>query len=662
MKTIGSILLDVELVTQEDIERALELQKQTGQRLGEVLVSLGLVSDDDIRWALAEQLNLPYVNIRKDQIDVDVATMLPEKLARRYHVIPILKIDDELTVVVDDPLNTTIIKDIETITRSQVKVSLGRTSDIMLAIDEIYGSSEEDFQKRQEAPPQFLASWFAETDIQAILNDPSGSALLQSVLENAFAHGISCIYFQPGFDICHISYRINGIVQHQVQLDKEWYSIAMFRLKISAGFELSKTLYPQYREFSYWEHVVEQKAPANEAQGRIAVSIFPTTSGEAAILQIINRSLHTVKEIAPEAGGSSFQQQELLEIGNLKTALQHLKSGALFLAGSPYADKITTLYSLLNGLDHVRKNIMTLESYTEYSTDEYAQIRYVSDNLWDTAGKGFSTSPAAPPSTSLRTGLRTGFRTGSGQSDPPKTSLSQLSIPDSLDPETQREQGMADVTKYPSASSVFYPRWASQLPNPAQRLLSSWLSALRHQNADVMLVDCIGSDVVLSQCLDYAAHHLLLGVFDVKHVFEILAYCLDCQVTASVFVSRVSALLAQQTVHILCQECKQKDSTDFGKQVLERLPPVFVEQHTSPEIFVPGGCPACHMTGYTHHVVLFELLKMEAWLKEMLAARVSLPEIRNVAVEKGFFSLEQKSIELLLTGETSIEQILSIVT
>jgi type II secretory ATPase GspE/PulE/Tfp pilus assembly ATPase PilB-like protein len=643
MKTIGSILLDVELVSQENIDRALELQKQTGQRLGEVLVSLGLVSDDDIRWALAEQLNLPYVNIRKDQIDIEVATLLPEKLARRYHVIPILKIDDELTVVVDDPLNTTIIKDIEAVTKSRVKVSLGRTSDIMLAIDEIYGSAEEDFEKRQEAPPHFLSSWFDESDIQAILNDPSGRALLQRVLENAFDHGISRMYFQPGFDTCHVSYRINGIVQQQVQLGKEWYSIVMFRLKISAGFELSKALYPQYREFSYWEHVVGKQAPVDEAQVRIAVSIFPTTAGESAILHVINRPIKRVKEVGREAAISSFQKNELLEIGNIKAVLQHLKSGAVFLAGSPYSDRIMTLYSLLNELDHVRKNIVTLESYTEYSTDGYAQIRYARNNLWDTTSKGLASD--------------------SGQPGPPKISSQQLPESDNLSLETQKDRELSgDVSKRPSTSSIVNLQQISQITNPDQKLLSSWLSALKHQDADVMLVDRIGSDVVLSQCLEYAAHQLLLGAFDCKHVFEILAYCLDCQVKPSTLVFRVYALLAQQTVHILCQECKQKDNTDFGKQFLDRLPPTSVEQHTDPQIFVPVGCPACHMTGYSDRVVLFEVLKMEPWLKEMLAASPSLTEIRNAVVEKGFVSLKQKSIDLLLTGETSIGQILSIVT
>jgi len=260
-KTIGSILLDVELVTQKEIEQALELQKQTGKRLGEVLVQLSVVSDDDIRWALAEQLNLPYVNIRKDQVDVEVATLLPEKLARRYHVIPILKIDDELTVVVDDPLNTTIIRDIERITKSEVKISLGRTSDILLAIDEIYGSSEEHFQNEQELPPQFTSPWFQEDDIQKILNDPSGQVLMDQILSNALDHSVSRIYFQPGLEMCYVSYRINGVIQEQMRLSKEWYSILLFRLKINADIEMSKVRHPQYQEFSYQEALSSKDPP-----------------------------------------------------------------------------------------------------------------------------------------------------------------------------------------------------------------------------------------------------------------------------------------------------------------------------------------------------------------------------------------------------------------
>lgn len=615
MKTIGSILLDVELVTQEDIERALELQKQTGQRLGEVLVSLGIVSDDDIRWALAEQLNLPYVNIRKDQIDVEVATILPEKLARRYHVIPILKIDDELTVVVDDPLNTTIIKDIEAITKSRVKVSLGRTSDIMLAIDEIYGSIEDESEKALEAPPSFVSDWFGEDDIQLILNDPSGQALLQSVLENALSHNVSRIYFQPGYKTCSISYRVNGVLQPQIQLDKEWYSIAMFRLKISAGFELSKTRSPQTREISYREHIVGKHIAGDGEHVNISVSIFPTEAGESAMMHIINKSLESMEDIARETVVSPSQEQELREISHLKAALQYLKSGAVLLGGAPYPDKITTLYSLLSGLDPVRKNIVTFEAYTEYRTDKYSQIRY-----------GCGDSSELPGKTEA---------TGTGPSSPMK-SISSDALKEGRE---------------------------TQYLDPSQAALSSWLITLNQQDADVILVDNINSPIVLSQCVEFAAHHLLLGAFDFKQIFDVLAYCLDCQVKPSVLASRVYALLAQQTIHLLCQECKQPDTSEFGKQFIEQLSSDLVEKSQGTgEIFAPTGCPVCHMTGYSEQVVLFEVLKMEPWLKEMFMANTTLPDIRKAVVEKGFSSLEHKSIELLLTGKTSIDQILSIVT
>lgn len=615
MKTIGSILLDVELVIPEDIERALALQKQTGQRLGEVLVSLGIVSDDDIRWALAEQLNLPYVNIRKDQIDVEVATILPEKLARRYHVIPILKIDDELTVVVDDPLNTTIIKDIEAITKSRVKVSLGRTSDIMLAIDEIYGSVEDELEKVQETPPNFVSAWFGEDDIQQILNDPSGQALLQSVLENALSHNVSRIYFQPGYKTCTISYRVNGVLQPQIQLGKEWYSIAMFRLKISGGFELAKTRSPQTREISYREHILGKHAIEGEEHANISMSIFPTEAGEAARLHIMNKSLDTMEDIALETAVSPSQQQDLEAISALRTALQHLKSGAVLLGGTPYPDKITTLYSLLSGLNPVRKNILTFEAYTEYRTDKYSQIRY---------GGGDSSES-----------LRTAHAAGTGSA----ASLQNIS-PDAL------EEGRG-----------------IQFPDPSQAALSSWLTTLQQHDADAILVDNIDSQIVLSQCIEFAAHHLLLGAFDCQQIFDILAYCLECQVKPSVLVSRVYALLAQQTIHLLCQQCKQPDTSDFSKQFVEQLSSGSDGRYQGlGDIFAPAGCPVCHETGYSEQVVLFEVLKMEPWLKEMIVANTPLADIRNTAVEKGFSSLEHKSIELFLTGKTSIDQILSIVT
>lgn len=612
MKTIGSILLDVELVTPEDIDQALDLQKQTGQRLGEVLVHLGIVSDDDIRWALAEQLNLPYVNIRKDQIDTDVAMMLPEKLARRYHVIPILKIDDELTVVVDDPLNTTVIHDIEAITKSRVKVSLGRTSDILLAIDEIYGRSESPDEQVQETPPVFLSPWFSEEDMQQILNDPSGHALIQTVLETALRHQVSRIYFQPGFTTCYISYRMKGVLQHQIQLDAEWYSIAMFRLKISAGLDVSKHRFSTSQEIPYWEHFAGTPAPDGEEQTSIAILIFPTEAGESAVLHFVNQSLRRIEEQETEQLELAGSSEDLYPIRKIKSAMSYLQTGGILVGGAPYHDKITTLYTLLQALDPRRKNIVTVEAYTEYSTDSYSQVRYQRE-----IDAAFHASGQAPASRQTA------------------------------------DSATEDETSENAAAGS----------DAGQRALLAWLHTLHRQGADVILLDHVASEPVLAQYLKQAAHRLMLGACDFSHVFDMLAYCLECRIKPSVITSRLYALLAQQTIHLLCPECKEVDTSDFAKGVVDQFPDAVREQHEGAvEVFRPVGCKTCSMTGYTQSQRVFEVLMMEPWLKEMLGTGQALDDIRAEAGRHGFVPLEDKCRAILLAGATSIEQVLSIVT
>ena len=609
-KTIGSILLDVELVTQEDIEQALDIQKQRGKRLGEVLVQLGVVSDDDIRWALAEQLNLPYVNIRKDQVDVDVATLLPEKLARRYHVIPILKIDNELTVVVDDPLNTTIIDDIERITKAEVKISLGRTSDILLAIDEIYGSSEERISNEDEAPPGFISPWFREEDIQKILNDPSGQVLMEQILSQALEHGVSRIYFQPGFERCHISYRINGALQEQLQLNKEWYAILLFRLKIYADFEMVTLRQPQYREFSYQEVSVSQENPPLPA-ATLAVSITPTTAGEAAVLHVIHKPVDRLWEQLRQDTVSELQEQELTELYALQSEIGRRKTGAVFLGGNPYFDKITTLYAMSGEFDPIRKKIVVLEHLSEYRAGDYYQIKYAD----------------------------TEHRIGA-----------------SLD-------GPEDESQYVPQSRLLRRNVpAEDIRPPAQRQLSAWLDVVGTHDTDVLLVDHVESDLVLSQCLDFAGHGFLFASLGFQNVFQMLVYLKDCQVKASVLNSRVPALVAQQSVRYLCQDCKQPDSTEQAKSFLEEYPTQEDGESVPAELYMPQGCPKCHMSGYTQSVILFEILRLEGWLQEMLLHGASVPEIQSEADKRAFHSLKKKAATLLVSGQTSLEEVFSIIT
>jgi type II secretory ATPase GspE/PulE/Tfp pilus assembly ATPase PilB-like protein len=196
----------------------------------------------------------------------------------------------------------------------------------------------------------------------------------------------------------------------------------------------------------------------------------------------------------------------------------------------------------------------------------------------------------------------------------------------------------------------------------SQQSLLSWLKTLEQQDADMIVVDHIASAPVMSHSIRQAASRLVLGAFDFKQVFDVLAYCLDCQIKPSVLASRIYALIAQHTLHLLCEECKREDTTEFAQQILNQLSSEVVEQWQEPlKIFHPEGCSACHMTGYTDRMVLFEVLLMEPWLKEMLVGNRSITEIRDSARKHNFVSLEQKSVDVLLAGKTSIEQILSVI-
>jgi type II secretory ATPase GspE/PulE/Tfp pilus assembly ATPase PilB-like protein len=134
----------------------------------------------------------------------------------------------------------------------------------------------------------------------------------------------------------------------------------------------------------------------------------------------------------------------------------------------------------------------------------------------------------------------------------------------------------------------------------------------------------------------------------------------DCQLKASVLNSRVQALVAQQSVRNVCQDCKQPDLTEQAKLFLENLAQEGGES-TTPELWMPQGCPKCHMSGYTQNIVLYEILRLESWLQEMLLCGASLLEIQAEAEEHKFQSLKKKATELLLSGQTSLEEVFSII-
>lgn len=141
-KQLGQLLIDKNIITQQQLDEALKIQKEKGGLLGQVLIDSKFISEENLVMALADQYGFPYLPLANYEIDTEVTKLVPENVAKQYHLIPIDKIGNILTIVMADPLNDYAIKDIEYITNCKVKTFVSTVTDIKNTINRFYGSSE----------------------------------------------------------------------------------------------------------------------------------------------------------------------------------------------------------------------------------------------------------------------------------------------------------------------------------------------------------------------------------------------------------------------------------------------------------------------------------------------------------------------------------------
>jgi type II secretory ATPase GspE/PulE/Tfp pilus assembly ATPase PilB-like protein len=140
--SLGAILFNSRIIVEEDIQAALAEQQRSGGRFGEVLVRLGIVTAEDINWALSHHLDIPYIRLNREEMDTTAATYLPERIARRYCVIPVIRIGDELRVALVDPLDREAIKEIQAACNCVVSISIADERDVREMLDYLYGPEQ----------------------------------------------------------------------------------------------------------------------------------------------------------------------------------------------------------------------------------------------------------------------------------------------------------------------------------------------------------------------------------------------------------------------------------------------------------------------------------------------------------------------------------------
>ena len=206
---LGTILCTSGIITNDDIRRALDEQLASGCRFGEALVKLGIVEQEDIDWALSNQLDIPYVRLSEKIIDRSATQLIPGELARKYNLIPIIRTGDEIHIALADPLNMAAVARVEEVTGCTVTVSIPIIRELREMLDIFYGP------ERDDVTFGFSSTCFSKEILEKINADRSGSSLLEYLILFFLQNGISSISLQPGGGIVHVSGR-RGSAFHEI--------------------------------------------------------------------------------------------------------------------------------------------------------------------------------------------------------------------------------------------------------------------------------------------------------------------------------------------------------------------------------------------------------------------------------------------------------------
>ena len=348
-KRLGDLLLEAGLITEDQLRDALVIQKETGKKIGEVLVSQELVEEKQITEALETQLGIPFVDLETEHIPAEVPRIIPEKLARRHILIPIKLENDELTIAMADPLNIFAIDDVKIATELKVKPVIATKEEILNAIG-LYYEKESAEKALEEFDDTYSTDFFEEINEELLANIEKAPVvkLLNSVIRQAIKMKASDIHIEPLERSMRIRLRIDGELQEIMKFQKASLSAIVTRIKIMGKMNIAEKRVPQ-------DGRVEMEMDNHDIDMRIAV--MPTVYGEKVVIRLLDRS--TVLLDKHELGFSDNNMETFERI------IRH-PHGIILVTGPTGSGKTTTLYTVLQELNQVGSNIITVEDPVEY--------------------------------------------------------------------------------------------------------------------------------------------------------------------------------------------------------------------------------------------------------------------------------------------------------
>lgn len=359
---LGKMLLMNGLITVDQLEYALKIQKQKGKKLGDTLVDLGYIQEKDLMKILSTRLKVPFVEIDKIEVKQEACNLLTQDYCLKHTVMPVDLTDKGIVVATTDPMNFFLADDIRLKTNKNVRFVMATQEDIESHIPEYY--SNEQANEAQEIVNEEFTDMAELEEIQGLeeqlKNDIDNAPIVKfvnNVIETAVRSNASDIHIEPQKDRVRIRMRIDGQLVQKMEIKSAALSNLVTRIKIMSGMDIAEKRIPQ-------DGRIETKVDGRSVDLR--VSDLPTVYGEKIVIRVLG-GIGTV--LAVDQLGMSEKNLEFFK------SIIKSPNGIILVCGPTGSGKSTTLYSILSEVNDSTINTITVEDPVEYKLDGITQVQ-----------------------------------------------------------------------------------------------------------------------------------------------------------------------------------------------------------------------------------------------------------------------------------------------
>ncbi len=368
---LGDLLVKMSRITEQQLIEALKVQKNEGGKLGEIIIKMNFITEKGILEALSDQFGIPQINLDQTEIDPDVIPLIPLNTIRRFHIVPIRKMNNMLTIAISDPTKAFDLKEIKLLTGLDIEPLLASENAISKAIETHYETNHAAELRRfmdglgvgADASLEIVEEE-EKGDITKLESDaklPPVVQIVNHIFTEAISKGASDIHIEPYEDRARVRYRIDGLLYEALTLPLKYKDGVISRVKVLTKMDIAEKRLPQDGRIK-----IQMKLAGRMKNLDIRVSTTPTIFGEKIVMRLLDR-----EGLMLDMAKLGFEQESLRKF---EEAI-FKPWGMILVTGPTGSGKTNTLYSAIGRINSPDTNIMTVEDPVEFNIGGINQVQ-----------------------------------------------------------------------------------------------------------------------------------------------------------------------------------------------------------------------------------------------------------------------------------------------